>query len=51
MSGLGLAVYFSLAKLFGPYGVASGVVLVNLIDLLVKLFLLNKVLVAVSQQS
>jgi len=49
MSGLGLAVYFSLAKLFGPYGIAGGVVLVNLIDLIVKLFLLRKVLVTISK--
>ena len=51
MSGLGLAVYFSLAKLFGPYGIAGGVVLVNLIDLIVKLFLLRKVLVTISKQA
>ncbi len=49
MSGLGLVAYFSLAKLFGPYGVAGGVVLVNLIDLIVKLFLLRKVLVAIGK--
>jgi len=51
MSGLGLTVYFSLAKLFGPYGIAGGVVLVNLIDLIVKLFLLRKVLVTISKQA
>ncbi len=48
VSVLGLVAYFSLGRLFGPYGVASAVVLVNLVELTVKLFLLRKVLVTIS---